>query len=128
MQSDSGYALKDLENSNNSNKRPKRPIPTCKSCQQKGHSTARSNKCSKYIGLQTTCNNIAASVPSSADDNALTDADVLEECNTLDAEPLQTHPNQMDTDEDLEALQAFMLSAAASPDDNSNVGIIQANL
>jgi hypothetical protein len=58
-------------------------------------------------------------------DNALSDADVLGECDGLDAEPLVTDPNQIDTDEHIEALQAFMLSSASL---DSDVGIVQAYL
>jgi hypothetical protein len=113
-----------IDNNNNNNNRTRRMVPTCKSCGKKGHATSRSKKCP---------NNSGATVPAAAQpvalfaatNNSLTDDDDLAECQLYDAVPLVDDPTQLDTEEDLEALQAFLL-AGGREDDNDDVGIVRA--
>jgi hypothetical protein len=125
MQSDTGYADEDVGGNNNeSNKRPKRATPTCRSCGNKGHATSRSKKCLNYNKAPTTATIIA---DQQSVNTALTDDDdfMEEECDGYDAEPLQPDPEQIDTEEDIEALNAFLCSSSSV---DADVGVIVANI
>jgi predicted chitinase len=104
MQGDDGYPGEDPAQQSNNNKCQKKPPSICKSCNQPGHATSKNKKCINYKGQQATCR------PTAPTATTLTDDDNLRECNRYDAEPLVNVPGQLDTDEEIEALRAFMLT------------------
>jgi hypothetical protein len=94
----------------------------CPHCKLRGHATKRSKKCLLYTGDTSR----AGGVPVAGDQGTV---DPSEDVDRMDLQPLQQDPNQLDTEEDVEALHAFLLDKGTSTAaDDITVGIVRATL
>jgi hypothetical protein len=117
MQGNNGYTQEEIDEAQAppSNKR-KRTVATCPHCQLQGHSTRRSRKCLQYNGP-------APLAPVQAAEDANADIDPAADIDDTDACPLVHDPQHVDTEEEVEALRAFLAAA-----NDSDVGIVRATL
>jgi hypothetical protein len=106
--------------------RPKknRTSLVCPHCGKKGHATTRSSKCLHYKGGGQAVRPARAQQLQDLDGEYVDPADDID---AMDALPLVRDPNQLDTEEDTEALQAFLADAVAE-DSDEDVTLVQAAL
>jgi hypothetical protein len=132
MQGVDGYTQDEIDdanksNKNNKNKRRRTNATICPHCQKEGHSTICSRKCLKYTGTKTTavleqvCNN---EQDEEFDNGNILPIDASADVDSYDKEPLVEDPNQVQTEEDVAALQAYLADVSG----DGTVGVIRVNL
>jgi hypothetical protein len=113
----SGINMEDDDGENRNDDQPRRKRNKvqgpCPHCGKEGHSTKRSRKCLHYSG-----SNKVARAPLATDDDAV---DPVDDIDAMDSLPLVADPFQRDTEEDVEAMHAFLSDTVADNDDEEAV-------
>jgi hypothetical protein len=132
MQGVDGYTQDEIDdanksNKNNKNKRRRTNATICPHCQKEEHSTTRSRKCLKYTANKTPA--VQAQVRNNEQGEEFDNGDILPidasaDVDSYDKEPLVEDPNQVQTEEDIAALQAYLADVSG----DGTVGIVHANL